>query len=352
VKDAVITKPRYTPVSEGAAAPATLSPSNPAGREDPSPPALLPRDATYPTSSPDAHEGKQPAGEPAVAARAPAFNDGLRILVSSFSVTGALAWLALAPTGSGDVVPVIVAFGTGLYLLRGRRLVFVAIPLVLALALWGTGVATGLLEPSPVVGVELGLPALLALVAARRLRLERLAKEHSVSLLEARVNELREMSFRDPLTGLYNRRYATEAGRGFVAHSKRYGGDLHALMVDIDHFKRINDELGHARGDVVLKGIAGLVRMAIRETDIAARIGGEEFLMLLPKAGAEHAQNIANRVRDLVGTTAFEGVPWTVTVSLGVTGLRDGDDFDGLVDRADSFLYYSKRSGRNRVSGT
>jgi len=275
-----------------------------------------------------------------------------RVAFSSLFSLAALAFAAWGPGGSTDAAAPVLAFGLALVLLRGRPLVFLLPALLLPLVLGAAGLLSGLLHFGPFVVVETLLAAVAVLIAAHRLHLEHLAEELSISRLKESVEELREMTFHDPLTGLYNRRFAFESGRGLVAQHRRYGYELHALMIDIDHFKQINDELGHGRGDEVLKGIAATLRMAIRESDSAARIGGEEFLVILPKAGAEAAQNIANRIRDLVGTTAFEGVDRPVTVSLGVTGLRTGDDFESLVDRADAFLYQSKRSGRNRVSGT
>jgi diguanylate cyclase (GGDEF)-like protein len=276
----------------------------------------------------------------------------LRLPLVVVALALALVILVALPGGRMDAAPLVVAISVSLYLLRGSPLTFLALPFgAVALAL--TLLMLGRIVPSSIpVAAETGLAMALALVAARRLRLERLAEEESLSLLEARVLELREMTLRDPLTGLYNRRYVSEAGRGLVFQSRRYGSDIHALMIDIDHFKRVNDELGHPKGDEVLRGIASILRVAIRESDMAARIGGEEFLVLLPKAGAESAHNIANRIRDLVGATTFEGVPWPVTVSLGVTGIREGEDYESLVERADSYLYQSKRSGRNRVSGS
>ncbi|MEI6875333.1 MAG: GGDEF domain-containing protein [Spirochaetota bacterium] len=278
--------------------------------------------------------------------------DGTRLIFAVLALASGVLLPALVPARASELGHLLLAMGFSLYILRGRPLPLLIIPIAVSSLAWLILVVVGLLPLAPILVIELTVASIGVVYTGRRLRRERLKGDLSLSLLEARVLELREMSFRDALTGLYNRRYATEAGHGFVAQSRRYGYDFHALMVDIDHFKRINDELGHPRGDEVLKEIASILRSAIRETDIAARIGGEEFLVLLPKANAESAQNIANRIRDLVGSTVFEGVPWTVTVSLGVTGIRESDELETLVERADSFLYQSKRSGRNRVSGT
>ena len=122
-------------------------------------------------------------------------------------------------------------------------------------------------------------------------------------------------------------------------------------MLDIDHFKRVNDQLSHAIGDEVLKGVAQAIQGCLRTSDSVARYGGEEFLAFVVQAEAEVAQFIANRIREAVATRKFENVPWQVTISIGVAGAAGGDDLDGLIDRADEYLYASKRGGRNRVSG-
>lgn len=171
-----------------------------------------------------------------------------------------------------------------------------------------------------------------------------------IESLEKRNSELLELSIRDGLTGLLNRRALAELGVSTVAAARRYGDQLQVLMFDIDHFKKVNDSLGHAVGDEVLRQLAELALACLRDSDSLARYGGEEFVALLPRANLEDANHVANRLRDTVARTSFTRVPWQVTISVGVTGLKPDEEFGALLERADSFLYLSKQTGRNRVS--
>jgi diguanylate cyclase (GGDEF)-like protein len=121
-------------------------------------------------------------------------------------------------------------------------------------------------------------------------------------------------------------------------------------MLDIDHFKPVNDTYGHAAGDSVLREIAARLRATVRKADIVGRYGGEEFAMLLPESA--DVTTLAERLRRVVADTAVAigDQSVSVTISLGITYLRDGDDLDGLLARADTALYRSKREGRDRVT--
>lgn len=169
--------------------------------------------------------------------------------------------------------------------------------------------------------------------------------------LERENRQLWDLSFRDSLTGLYNRRFVQETGRILLSRSRRYHERLHVFMLDIDHFKRVNDQISHAVGDLVLKGIAQEIEGSLRASDSVARYGGEEFLAYVVQAETEVAQFIADRIRVAIASRKFESVPWPVTVSIGVASARAGDDLEELIDRADRYLYASKRGGRNRVTG-
>ena len=194
----------------------------------------------------------------------------------------------------------------------------------------------------------------LALGQAAGLFTDRIRTEAELSVqdLKSQNEELEELAYRDPLTGLYNRRFGLESLGNAISFAQRYKQELHILLLDLDHFKRVNDELGHPAGDRVLVQLAQLLRKALRESDIVARIGGEEFLVILPVSRAELVHGAANRIRDLTARTTFEPVPWQVTVSIGVTGLREDDTPESMLSRADRFLYDSKRGGRNRVTGS
>jgi diguanylate cyclase (GGDEF)-like protein/PAS domain S-box-containing protein len=157
----------------------------------------------------------------------------------------------------------------------------------------------------------------------------------------------------DELTGVYNRRYFFEIIRQCWELAIRYGHPLSFLMLDIDHFKRINDLYGHGNGDTVLKNICGLVSESIRTVDFFARLGGEEFGILLPETEIEGAVNMAERIRTTIEQQAvfsFEDNRVSITVCIGVASLNtDIRDIDTLLKSADNALYRAKRSGRNRI---
>ena len=163
------------------------------------------------------------------------------------------------------------------------------------------------------------------------------------------------MSLTDPLTGLLNRRaleIAFERARAMIA---RNGGQVCLLMLDIDHFKRINDTYGHPAGDEVLKTLAGLLGSNLRPTDEKARIGGEEFVCLLPNASLQDAITLGERLRLSVKETAFRipasggTVTEHITISLGATYWQSPESLDDAIGRADEAMYEAKGSGRNRL---
>ncbi len=157
----------------------------------------------------------------------------------------------------------------------------------------------------------------------------------------------------DVLTGLTNRRVLFERLDQETARCRRYGTPLSAVLIDLDHFKRINDTHGHAAGDAVLKKVGQLIGSSVRELDIAARYGGEEMCVLLPQTGLEGAMSFAQAMRRKLAelTFEFDGVEVQVTASFGVAS-TEGLQSDGqaLLKAADVALYSSKREGRNRVS--
>jgi two-component system cell cycle response regulator len=169
-----------------------------------------------------------------------------------------------------------------------------------------------------------------------------------------RTNELLlELSNTDHLTGLFNRRYLMDSLAKEVQRSVRKGGNLSLIILDIDHFKQVNDQFGHLQGDIVLQKVAQQLQKELRNYDIAARYGGEEFVAVLPDATLEEAVFVANRVRASVQTTRFSGElsQMNLSASLGVAAFsketcRTEDDFIKLADDA---LYRAKANGRNRV---
>jgi len=165
--------------------------------------------------------------------------------------------------------------------------------------------------------------------------------------------ELERLSQVDALTGLANRRHFMTQAEQELVRALRYGGALSVFMMDIDHFKAVNDTYGHQTGDLVLQKLGSLCRDALREVDCVGRVGGEEFAVVLPQTDGARALEVAERLRQIVATTdlALEhGLPLHFTLSIGVTTLHGGSaNIDTLLGQADSALYEAKRGGRNRV---
>ncbi len=167
--------------------------------------------------------------------------------------------------------------------------------------------------------------------------------------LEAANRCLEQMASCDPLTGLLNRRAFSERLGYAISTARRTGGALSLVMVDIDHFKRINDTHGHAAGDSALVHVARTLRDRLRETDPLARIGGEEFIVLLPDTDAAAARHVAAQLIDAIGEFDLPQVG-SVTVSCGVTQVdARGDDGSHALLRVDEALYLAKTNGRNRA---
>ncbi|MGZ8461034.1 MAG: sensor domain-containing diguanylate cyclase [Candidatus Deferrimicrobiaceae bacterium] len=184
------------------------------------------------------------------------------------------------------------------------------------------------------------------------------AKEKAEQLtlgLQAANVKLREISIRDGMTGLYNHRHFEELLEQEMDRAMRYVRPLSLFMVDIDHFKKINDRYGHPAGDRVIATIGEILRKCTRKSDKAARYGGEEFVCILPETGPEGAQLLAERVRKAVEACVFsaDGVTIRGTVSVGVASYNPQQGPCGpgiLVQTADKALYASKNAGRNRTS--
>lgn len=177
--------------------------------------------------------------------------------------------------------------------------------------------------------------------------------------IEAATQEVREAKAKaeqearlDPLTGLYNRRAFMELASGELLRARRYNTHLSIAMIDLDHFKKINDNWGHAIGDRVLVAFAGILKNSMREVDVIARLGGEEFVLLMTETTVEEATRVAERIRgDVVaGSLQLADAQLHWTASFGVTALHDDDySVTAALLRADKALYRAKEGGRNRV---
>lgn len=164
--------------------------------------------------------------------------------------------------------------------------------------------------------------------------------------------KLEQLATTDPLTGLANRKQIMTNLEAHLEQHHRYGSDFSLLMIDIDHFKRINDTHGHQAGDAVLVQLARIFRETLRSLDSAGRYGGEEFLILLGQIDAEHAKQTAERIRSSVARHEFiiGEVSLRVTISIGVGGLQaESNSSSDIIGRADRALYAAKAGGRNRV---
>jgi diguanylate cyclase (GGDEF)-like protein len=171
--------------------------------------------------------------------------------------------------------------------------------------------------------------------------------------VEAAREHAHQMAVRDGLTNLYNRRFFMAQLASEATRALREQRPLSVVLIDVDHFKSINDTYGHATGDEVLELMAGLLLDAMRPYDVVARFGGEEFVALLPGSGLDAALTVAERLRDQVASLEVHGMPDRpapqVTVSLGVSCLAPEDEgVAPMLARADQAMYEAKRGGRNR----
>ncbi len=176
---------------------------------------------------------------------------------------------------------------------------------------------------------------------------ERLAEK--LRKLEAASDTISRLARTDELTGLHNRRSFNECFSLALSSARRHGHPLSLISIDLDHFKDVNDTLGHSIGDLVLKEFSDLLKELVRVEDIACRWGGEEFIILLPNTPREAAGTLAERIRSAFEQRSHVSSPLVVTASFGVAQLYNGDDEDSLIRRVDNALYTAKREGRNRV---
>lgn len=191
-------------------------------------------------------------------------------------------------------------------------------------------------------GMSIILVWVVALIAIRHLAIGDQLRES----LKKQVSE-------DPLTGLFNRRHVFNIIQHELNRYRRYREPLALILIDADHFKRVNDSWGHCTGDLVLKRIAEVCRHSVRESDVVGRFGGEEFIIALPQTSAVDAAIVAQRIHRSMRKSAIsvDGNEITVTLSLGVAECGpEADTFDDLLRAADRALYRAKRTGRDRIS--
>ncbi|MGC4062089.1 MAG: GGDEF domain-containing protein [Aquabacterium sp.] len=177
-----------------------------------------------------------------------------------------------------------------------------------------------------------------------RVRIGRQARE-----LEEAVTTVKQMATNDMLTGVLNRRVMTDLAESELKLIERTGAPMCMALIDIDHFKQVNDQFGHHAGDVVLKGMAQHVQGQLRQVDKLSRWGGEEFLLMLPRVAEPEAMAALERLRQSVEAMQFDGHPkLKITLSAGVARALPGETLEHVMERADEALYAAKRQGRNR----
>lgn len=186
----------------------------------------------------------------------------------------------------------------------------------------------------------------------RRLeKLARISDRYQNSLREL-SEALKDAALRDPLTGLGNRRFLMERIKEETERSNRKNTPYSLAILDVDHFKSINDRFGHESGDTALCKITQAIQSALREYDLCGRWGGEEFLIMLPETPMEFALQVVERVRQEIQAVSFDfqnATPIHISASLGITMYRPDETFSDTLNRADSALLQAKSAGRNRI---
>jgi diguanylate cyclase (GGDEF)-like protein len=185
-------------------------------------------------------------------------------------------------------------------------------------------------------------------VAVKRLRRQFSEQLDEMRVLQIRAEEFHRLALVDPLTGLSNRRLAEERLKSEASRSQRYGHPLAVVSFDLDKFKEINDTYGHLAGDQVLKEFAGRLRQAIRLSDFAARMGGDEFLVLLPECSTNQVEGFLGRLRHMEADYGGKKIP--IRFSAGWVGYERGETTEQFLDRADRTLYADKRARKAHVT--
>ncbi len=183
-------------------------------------------------------------------------------------------------------------------------------------------------------------------ILIKRLRRELAEQLNLLTTLQVRADEFLKLAILDPLTGLYNRRFAEQRLEAEVARSQRYNRPLTVLMLDLNDFKQINDRYGHPAGDQVLKEFGERLKSATRVSDVAARLGGDEFVVLLPECPPGQVQHLLERLSPLEVNHQGKKIP--VTFASGWAGYQAGELGEHLLERADQALYAEKRTAKSR----
>ncbi len=276
----------------------------------------------------------------------------------AFAITVAALGYAQAGPLRGAVFPVLtLILMFGMFQLRARNAYVLSL---FALTLFGAAMGLMALRrptvypPAVEVGHFLMLACMLPAVATLTARLSRIRRRLSEQREELgrALAQLQAIATRDELTGLPNRRQMQALMDQELLRSLRHHHDFSIALLDLDHFKRVNDAHGHAAGDAVLRAFAQAGQAALRATDVLARWGGEEFVVLLPDTAMPPALGGMERLRQQIAALRIDagaGAPLSITVSIGLTGHRRNDSLAQTLKRADQLLYQAKAEGRNRI---
>jgi len=238
----------------------------------------------------------------------------------------------------------------------------VTVMMLLTLAVIAVSLPSFLRESDHIfqLNINLGIHALVGLVLLfntyavyqqwqiKRLRTQTAQHLGLLSSLKVRAEEFHQLATRDPLTGLSNRRLGEERLAGEVSRSERYGHPLSVLLLDLNHFKGINDQHGHAAGDLVLRAFATRLNKVIRTSDLAVRLGGDEFLVVLPECPPERIPSLLERLGSI--EVEYQKIKIGVSSAAGWAGYINGETPEQLIERADKELYASKRGERGPAS--
>lgn len=262
-----------------------------------------------------------------------------------------VALLHVSRDGTTALLVVAIAVLTllvGHFLIHASIFTLALIAMLLIAHTWPDGITNP-------VGFSYAFISAFVFILALGSGIQRLRRRMHLSRLELqRANaQLHELAIRDHLTHSLNRRHFYEVANAELQRAQRYAAPMSLLLLDIDDFKGVNDGHGHACGDAMLCRLVDLIQARLRASDVLARFGGEEFVILLPETELEAARQLADRLREAVAEASFEhrGVRVPLTASWGVAMAHARDeDIDVLLDRADRALYAAKNAGRNRVA--
>jgi len=281
----------------------------------------------------------------------------LFVTVAAHIVTGTAVCYAIGPYTAASGLITVAALLLGMVLLRRRYLWMAVVGWFAAMFAMHFLSRVGMLPFLALFEASLE-PSDIAKVAAERAAAAALiyiplaiVMDHLISVWRKDERNLYEAAQFDSLTGAYTRGFAVAVMQRALSRASEDGRPLAVLMVDLDHFKRINDAHGHARGDLVLKQTTRAIQSTLRADDIVGRFGGEEFVVLLPGADLKQAMGAAERCRAAVGTMTVPGAPYlSVTASVGVAAFPNhGEELDALLRASDRAMYKAKANGRNRI---